>query len=607
MKIYNKRSVVPEKYKWDLEHILKGKTPEFYFNKIKEIGKYLIEKKTSYIESFESFCEYVEQEEEMQKAKFIYTNWLSNNISTNIVDEKFNKQMEEFSFWSHTHSKAMSGQINFIIKNKKTIAKYLENDKLKRYRFGFNVLLQKQKHVLPKKQEQLLSQVSRGFADTERQFSILSNSELIYKPVLDSKNKKHKLTQGNYSNLMKSKDPVLRKNTYNEFWDIHLRHKESFATMLYEHKKLESTIANIRKYKSSVDMLTNPDFVEDKLLQNIYNIVSKKSYLVREFQKAWNKNYKSKFGKAPKIWDKSIELLSVKNKYTVEEAQKIVLESLKPFGDEYISVIKKAFDERWIDYMPVKNKRSGAYSIGGTYGVDKKYICMNFDGEFRSVETLAHELGHSMHSYFSDKNNNLIESQYEILVAEIASTFNELMLSDYMLKTSKSNVQKLFIIEQLITGVIGAVHRQALWSEYEYELYKGIDEGKALNTHSAQMEIYRKIINKYSGKKTPVKEYKSTYAASFYVPHYYYGFYVYKYVIGLSAAYSFFAMYKKDGQKAIDKYITKFLSAGGIGKPIDRLKNAGVDLAEPKVLEYVFEIFEEQIKEYKRLSKLVFK
>ena len=607
MKIYNKRSEVPTKYKWDLESILKNKTPNYYFEKIKKIGKYLVKNKTTYIDSFDSFWKYLKKEDEMTKAKFIYTNWLSNNISINIVDEKYNKLMEEFSFWNHTFLKEVSDSTNFILKNKKIIKKYLLDEKLKPYRFGFNILFKKQKHILPKNQEKLLSQVSRGFSDTERQFSILSNSELIYKPVLDSKNKKHKLTQGNYSNLMKSKDPILRKNTYNEFWDLHLRHKESFATMLYEHKKTESTIANIRKYKSSIDMLTSSDFVEDKLLQNIYNIVSKKSYLVHEFQKIWNKNYKIKFGNPPKIWDKSIELVSIKNKYSIEEAQKIILEALKPFGNEYISIIKKAFKERWIDYMPIQNKRSGAYSIGGTYGIDKKFICMNFDGEFRSVETLAHELGHSMHSYFSDKNNNLIESQYEILVAEIASTFNELMLADYLLKTSKSNVQKLFIIEQLITGIIGAVHRQALWSEYEYELYKGIDEGKALNTHSSQMEIYRKIINKYSGKKTPIKEYKSTYAASFYVPHYYYGFYVYKYVIGLSAAYSFFAMYKRDGQKAIDQYITKFLSAGGKGKPIDRLKNAGVDLAKPKVLEYVFEIFEEQIKEYKRLSKLIFK
>lgn len=606
MKIYNTRKDIPTKYKWDLEDLLKGQTPEWHLNKIKTIAKYLTTNKEKYVNSVKEFSNYLKKEEELTKVKFIYTNWLTNNVSVNIVDEDIRKLSEEFSFWEYNFSKEHANDVNFILKNEKVIQQYLKDDKFKTYRFGFQVLFSKKKHILSAKEEKLLSKVSRAFSDVENQFSILSNTELIYKPVKDSKGKYHKLTQGNYSNLMKNSDAVLRKNTYNEFWDRHLEHKESFATMLYEHKKAESTIADVRHYDSSVDMLTNSDFIDKSLLQNIYKIVSEKSILVRDFSKIWNKNYKMKFGQAPKIWDKSVELISIKTKYTVEQAQDVVLEALKPFGKEYTTMIKKAYKERWIDYMPVKNKRSGAYSIGGTYGIDKKYICMNFDGEFRSVETLAHELGHSMHSYYSDKNNDLVESQYEILVAEIASTFNELMLADHMLKKSKSNLEKIFIIEQLIVGVIGAIHRQALWSEYEFDLYKAIDKGEPVNTHSSQMEIYRKIINKYSGKKTPMKEFKSTHAASFYVPHYYYGFYVYKYVVGLAATYSFFNNYKKHGKKALDKYVRDFLSAGGKGKPIDRLKKAGVDLSDPKVILSAFEVFESYIKEYKRLSKLVF-
>ena len=606
MKTYKNREDIPEKYKWDLKAILKNKDESYYFKKIKSLGKYLTDNKEIYLKDINSFKLYLKKENELALNQFIYSNWISNNISVDIINNKFRKLNEEYSFWSYNYSKLHANDINFILKNKKIIEGYLEDDSLKEHRFGYKVIFDKKKHVLSAKEELLLSKVSRAFNDNENQFSILSNVEIKYKDVKDSKNKLHKLNNGNYSILIKDKDPVLRKNAYNEFCNKHLDHKESFAAMLYEHKKAESVIANVRNYKSAVSMLTDPDFVEEKMLKNIYKIVSEKSYIVNKFSKAWKKNYKSKFKSKANIWDRSIELISVKNKYTVEDAKKIVLESLKPFGDEYISVIKRAYDERWVDFMPVDNKRTGAYSIGGTYGIDKKYICMNFDEQFRSVETLAHELGHSLHSYYSDKNNKLVESQYEILVAEIASTFNELMLADYMLEKSNSDKEKLFIIEQLISGFIGAIHRQTIWSEYEFELYKAIDEGKPVNTHESQMNIYNEVSKKYTTEKNP-KDYKSKKVASFYVPHYYYGFYVYKYALGLAATYSFYANYKNEGKKALDKYVTKFLSAGAKGKPIERLKNAGVDLSDPKVLYSAFDVFEHYVDQYISLSKKIFK
>ena len=605
MKTYNKRADIPEKYKWDLKSILKNKDESFYLDEIKRLGKYLTENKDIYLKNIDSFKLYLDKENELTTNKFIYSNWLSNNISVNIVDDKFRKLDEEFNFWNYNYSKEHANDVNFILKNKSVISEYLKNEWFREYRFSYQNIFEKKKHILSEKEELLLSKVARAFNDNENQFSILSNVELKYNDVRDSKNKSHKLNNGNYSVLIKNKDSVLRKNTYNEFWDKHLDHKESFAAMLYEHKKAESVIANIRNYKSSVAMLTDPDFVEEKLLKNIYNIVSEKSYIVDKFNKAWKKNYQTKFKTKANIWDRGIELISINNKYTVEDAKEIVIESLKPFGDEYISMINKAFNDRWIDFMPVNNKRTGAYSIGATYGVDKKYICMNFDEQFRSVETLTHELGHSMHSYYSDKNNTLIESQYEILVAEIASTFNELMLADHMLNNSHSDKEKMFIIEQLITGFIGAIHRQTIWSEYEFELYKAIDEGKPINTHESQMKIYNMVSEKYSKVKAK-KDNKSKKAASFYVPHYYYGFYVYKYALGLAATYSFFANYKKSGKKALEKYVKSFLSEGGKGKPIERLKGAGVDLSDPNVLYSAFDVFEGYVNEYILLSKKVF-
>ena len=606
MKIYKKRNEIPSQFRWDLKSILVNKEPQFYFNKIKRIAKYLTKNKETYLESKTQFYEYLKKTDELLKNKFIYENYLSNNISINITNSEIREKSNEYSFWNYKFAQDHATSTNFIIKNKKKIKMYLLNNQFKPYRDSFSHIFDSSKHLLSDIEEKLISQLSRGFTDVENQFSILSNTELIYNDVIDENGKMHKLTQGNYHVLMKSLDPTLRKNTYNEFWNRHLDHKESFATMLYEHKKCESTIALLRKYKSTINMLIYDDYVDDKLLQNIYSIVSQKSHLVHKFTKLWKKNYYLKFNQKPKIYDLSVELLSFDKKYTISEAQKIVKKALEPFGSEYLTMIQKAFDNRWIDYLPHKNKRSGAYSIGSTYGIEKKYICMNFDETYRSVETLAHELGHSMHSYYSDKNNHIAESQYEILVAEIASTFNELLLGDYMITHSTSSKEKLFIIEKLIEGIIGAIHRQAMWSEYEYNFYKMLDVGKPINTHKLQMELYCKILNKYSGKKTKVIEHKSTKSSSFYVPHYYYGFYVYKYVVGLAAAYIFFDNYKKEGKTALEKYVKEFLSAGGKGKPINRLKKAGVDLEDPKTVEKVFDILEKYLKEYSKLSKEVF-
>ena len=354
-------------------------------------------------------------------------------------------------------------------------------------------------------------------------------------------------------------------------------------------------------------MLTFDDHVDDSLLQTLYKVVAQNSHLVVKFKKIWNSNFLAKFKFKPQPWDTRVELLNVDRKFSVEQAQDLVLKALKPLGKKYQDVLKEAYQNKWIDYMPIDNKRTGAYSIGDTYGTSRKYILMNFDGTLRSVETLAHELGHSLHSYFSDQNNTYVESQYEILVAEIASIFNELMLSDYLLKNAKSEREELYILEKLITNFFGTMHRQTLWSDYEYQMYQKIDKGEPLATYEAQSKIYQEVCNKYSGQSKPLKQNLNDKVASFYVPHFYYGFYVYKYAIGLAGAYAFFAKYQKNPQDTIDNYINNFLSKGGVGKPIDRLKAAGVDLKSIETMQMTFDVLSDFINRYNQLSKKVFK
>lgn len=254
--------------------------------------------------------------------------------------------------------------------------------------------------------------------------------------------------------------------------------------------------------------------------------------------------------------------------------------------------------------MPIDNKDNGAYSAG-EYGIEKKLILMNWDDEFRSVETLAHELGHSMHSYFAEQAQSLRNSNYTIFVAEIASIFNELMLHDYFLETSKDDKFKFEILTQKIKGFNGTVFRQIMFSNYEYDLYEALDQGKPIGSYESLAKIYYENRKRYQNKVSPKLNVDEEYE-SILVPHYYYGFYVYKYAIGQLVASIFFERYKKEGKPALEKFID-FLKSGGSKNNLDLLKDAGIDLLDPRVYDQGFNVHEKNIQEWIKLGKKIFK
>ena len=605
-KQFKNRASVPTKYKWDLESILKGKTIEQHISEFEKLSNQLIKVKDSKYDSAASLLKALKIEDKQIQSMFIIHNYISNSVNGEINNAKANKLMEEFSFLQHKLNEQSGPEAPRIFQNEKKIKEWIKKPEFKDYKKDFEDILETKKHQLPKAIQEFNAKASRGEQHVSKIFSILTDTELDYGYATTTKGKKIKITRANKSKLAEHPDAKVRKTSAINYAKAYLKHKESLSNMLFQHFKSATVEAKLTNFPNTAEYLVYGDRGSEKLLLSLYGSVQNNLDVFSKYETLHKKIYKAKFGKPMTKYDSAVPLVKVNTDYTVEQMQKELLVAFKPFGKEYVDVVKAAFKDRWIDYMAIDNKRSGAYSIGATKGIDKKYILMNNDGTVRSLETLAHELGHSMHSYYSDKNNHLRLSQYQIFVAEIASIFNELMLFDHLLKTSNDDKLKFKIRQQMASGFAGTVHRQILWSNYEYDVYKAIEQGQPVSTYDSLAKIYFENSKKYTTKKNPKYKADKQWAAIM-VPHYYYGFYVYKYAIGQLVANIFFQRYKEQGPQALQDYINNFLSVGGSLNPLDTLKNAGVDLEDPKTYEIGFEAARENVKELNKLAKKIFK
>ncbi|WP_027121239.1 oligoendopeptidase F [Mycoplasma leonicaptivi] len=605
-KQYKNHSDVPSEYKWDLEDILQGKSIEEIIDEYKNIFKQRIQTKETKYQTIEAYIADLKLSEKQSVLVNKIDNYISNNLSSDLTNAKYLKLENEFKNISHDLLSEFGSETNRFFKNIEKLKLWKEDPRLKSYKIHIEETIKEFKHKLDDNIEEYLLQTSIGTPDPHSIFSILTNSELDYGFIEDSKGNKHKLNKTNRVKFSKSDDKKLRKGAYQNFWNAYLKHKDSLSEILFQHFKAITTDAKIRKYKSAVDMLTSSDKVSDEILQKLFLKVAQSKHLAKKYNDNYKKFYKQKFNEKMEVWDTSRELLNIKSSYTVHEMNDIVQKALKPFGEEYSKQIEKALTQNWVDYMSTETKRGGAYSIGGTYGIDKKYILMNFEGTLSSVETLAHELGHSMHSYYSDKHNDIQNASYPIFLAEIASIFNEFMLFDYLLKSTKSDAFKFKILSSIISGFFGTVNKQILWANFEYDLYKGIADGSVSSSYESISKVYFENAKKYSNKKSHKYTVKDN-LQCIYVPHYYYGFYVYKYAVGQLVASYFFKQYQNQGKKALENYIANFLSAGGSDYPLNILKKVGVDLLDDNFYKEGFSYIENLINQWIKLGKKIFK
>ncbi|ASI54019.1 oligoendopeptidase F [Metamycoplasma hyosynoviae] len=605
MKKYKTYADIPAKYKWDLEDILEGKTIQEYIDEYFLLCEEQIKIKDSKYENIENYIQFLKLSEKSILLKNKITNYLSNRLNINLVDNEINAISNDFEQKLQAYDIKLGSELNNLYKNKDKITSWLNDSRLKDIKKDLEFTLKQFDHKLDEKIESYLNDTAISNPSMEELFSILTNVEIKFEDVLSSKGEKFPLTESNRSLLMKNLDENVRKNAYFNYFNGFLKHKDTLTKFLYNHFKKMSVESLYRKYPSTINAILEDDQINENLLSNLFATVIEKSKIFTKFKKYKKMFFEKKFGKKFEKWDSSVDLVNIKNTYSIEEMQQTVLDALNVMPEEYRKLASKAINEKWIDYIETSSKMSGAYSIGETYGINKKYILMNFDGTINSLFTLIHELGHSMHSYYSDKSNSIFRSSYPLFLAEIASIFNELLLSDYLITHAKSDEEKFYLLNQDINNFIGTVLIQTIWANFEYELYNGIDKGKFLNSYPEMEKLYSEVYNRYShSTKLKLGDKENIYSVT--IPHFYYGFYVYKYALGYIIANSFFLDYKMQGSVSLQNYIANFLCSGDRSWPTETLKNCGIDVYKSEVYDKAFKTIDEKIEEYIKLGKKIF-
>ncbi|HPY99839.1 MAG TPA: oligoendopeptidase F [Clostridiales bacterium] len=458
-----------------------------------------------------------------------------------------------------------------------TLKAFATAPELESYAFSMDNLLRRKPHTLSEAEETLLARFGEVLEAPGEIADNLQDADMVFDAVKDGEGKEHEVTGSNYILLQTDPDRVLRENAFHSFYKGYREHNNTFAATYSANVKNAVAEAEVRHYSSSRNMYMSGENVPEEVYDNLISTVRKHlptMYKYVEFRKERlglsDIHYYDVY--APLVADST-------KKYSYEEAQQMVLQAVAPLGEDYVSVVKGAYDARWIDVYPNKGKSGGAFS-SGTYD-SNPFILTNFTGTLDSVSTIAHEMGHSMHSYFSNRNQPPQYAQYTIFVAEVASTVNENLLITQLLQKTTDPAEKLSLLNQYLENFKGTVYRQTMFSEFERDAHAMAERGEAL-TPDALNQMYYKLVEDYFGAGLTMDEEIGLEWSR--IPHFYRPFYVYKYATSYCAAMAISESILAGKPGAVEAY-RRFLTLGGSKYPLEELQEAGVDLTSPAPLD----------------------
>jgi len=472
------------------------------------------------------------------------------------------------------------------------LKKYIKSKELAFYRRSLEELMRDKPHMLSANEEKILGMASDALSTPGKTFSALNNADLQFPTVKDAGGNKVELTHGNYIKFLESGKREVRKKAFSAMYDTFGKYRNTLATTLAGSVKTNVLNARIRNFPSALDASLHPDNVPRKVYEKLIETVNANLKPFYEYLDVRRKVLKIK---KLDMYDLHAPIVKgCKSSFTWDEACEKVIEAVAPLGGEYVKEVKKGFASRWVDVYESKGKRSGAYSSGcfDSY----PYILMNYQGNMNDVFTLAHELGHSMHSFLSRQNQEYHYADYKIFVAEVASTTNEILLHHSLTEKSEDETFKLYLQSHLADGIRGTVYRQTMFAEYEKLIHDNFEKGVPLTADSLT-ESYYELNKKYHGPKVKPDEGIGMEWAR--IPHFYYNFYVYKYATGFSAAAALSKGILEGNQKKIEAYLN-FLKAGSTKDVLDIMKDAGVDLTTPKPVEDTLDLFADTVKQLKK-------
>jgi len=462
---------------------------------------------------------------------------------------------------------------------------YLTDPDLELYRFHIESIAKDKPHVLSKEREELLASLGDSLSAPEKIYNMFSNADLTFGNVSDSEGNEHQLTEEKYRNFIQSKDRTLRKNSFLELFTTYGKYKNTLAQTLTASMKVFNIDSKLRKYSSPVERALSPNNIPEAVFHNSIGTINEG---LKELHRYVDIKKKLLGLDEIHMYDLYVPVIDIpEKKISFEEGVAMSLEGLKPLGEEYLSIFSEGIEGGWIDIYENKGKRSGAYSSGCFDTLP--YILLNYHDDLRDVSTLVHEMGHSIHSYYSRKTQPYIYAGYTIFVAEVASTTNEKLLIHHQIETETDEKRKLYLINQELEQIRTTVFRQLMFAEFEKVTHESLIGGTPL-TGDDLNRIWLDLNRRYFGEGIVLdKEIESEWSR---IPHFYSDFYVYQYATGYAAASAFCDMILEGREGAVEKYLG-FLKAGGSGYPVDVLKAAGVDMTSKSPLEATVKRFAE--------------
>lgn len=591
------RNEVEEQYKWDLSLIYKSdddwyKDLESVLKEVEKVSQY----KGSIVNSANNLLEYLEFSMQIERKlyKLYYYAHLNFDVdTTNSIYQEMKGKIENL-LAKYNELDSFANPEMMTVDYDKIKEFYQENPKLKEYEFLLEQIYRYKNHILDDREEAIISAFSKVTNNPEEIYEALTDSDIKFGTIKNEQGKEVELTESNYSRFLESTDREVRKNAFNQLLGVYSNYRNTIANTFAGNVEVLTTLAKLKHFPSSLEASLFADNIDRKVYDNLIDTVSEHlDVLYKYFDLKKEALGVDEFH----LYDQYNSLVpSCDKEYTFEEAKKLVLEALSVLGDDYVETLNKAFNERWIDVYNNVGKRTGAYSSG--FYDTRPYVLLNYEGKFGDVSTLAHELGHSMHTYYSCQNNPYQYSSYQIFVAEVASTVNELLLKFYMLNNTNDKEEKKYIINVMMNSFKSTIYRQVMFAEFERDMHALQEQGEILTSELLSNRYYE-LNKKYFGPNVVVDDIIRYEWER--IPHFYYNFYVYKYAIGLSCACYIVNNILSNKENALEDY-KKFLKSGGSDYPANELKIAGIDVTSKEVIISAINMFDSLIEQFKALS-----
>ena len=587
VKKLRRRDEIPEGDKWRIDKIYE--TPAKWneeLNNLKEEAPKLkdFEGKLGNKEDLKAFLLLNERLSRKLGKLYVYAHMRSHEDTSNPKMQSLVNKIDPYSAEFSSYTAYFVPEILSLKEG--TIENFINEDKdLEQYKIYFEMILNEKPYILSKEVESVLASVSDCLGAPESIYSMLTNSDMTFGEIVDESGRKVELTEGNYISFIKSKDRKVREAAFKLLFGTYKKYENTLATSLTSSIKNFVFESKTRKYNSSLEASLKPNNIPVEVYYNALKTVDENMDALHRYVRI-----KKKLLNLEEIhmYDLYVPVIECKKEHLeYKDAISLVEEGLKPLGKEYLDIFNEGINEGWIDVYENKGKRSGAYSWG-SYDT-MPYVLLNYNYELNDASTLAHEMGHSIHSYYTRKTQPYIYGDYSLFCAEVASTTNEILLIHHLIEKETDKNKKLYLINQELEQIRTTVFRQLMFAEFELKTHEAIENGESL-TSEVLCKMWKDINIKYFGEDMNVDEEISIEWAR--IPHFYSDFYVYQYATGYAAASSFANSILSKGEEAVEKY-KGFLKAGGSMYPIDTLKMAGVDMTTSKPLKDTLDRFNE--------------